>query len=83
MVHRYCEEFGCSVTQAIYDLENAPYGLIYEVLDLRGFMRVKTQLDNAKDKKDGPTGPMAVRVWAATQAVLTDRKEQRLGPNSG
>jgi hypothetical protein len=67
----------------MYDLENAPYGLILEVLDLRGFMRVKAQLDNAKDKKDGPRGPMATRVWAAWAAVEADRKEQRLGPNSG
>ena len=65
------------------DLENAPYGLIAEVLDLRGFMRTKAQLDAAKKKADGPTGPMADRVWAAMQVVLTERKEQRLGPNSG
>lgn len=63
------------------DLENAPYGLISEVLDLRGFMRTKAQLDNAKTAKDGPTGPMADRVWAATQAILADRKEKRLGPD--
>ncbi len=83
MVHRYCEEFGCSVTQAIYDLENAPYGLICEVLDLRHFMRVKSQLDAAKKKEDAPVGPMAARVWDAMQAILTERREQRLGPNSG
>ena len=65
------------------DLENAPYGLISEVLDLRGFMRTKAQLDNAKKPADGPTGPMADRVWAAMQAILTGRKEQRLGPDRG
>jgi hypothetical protein len=86
MVHRYCEEFGCSITQAIYDLENAPYGLIYEVLDLRHFMRVKVELDKPTTKdsaKNAPTGPMTERVMAAAQTILAERKEQRLGPNSG
>jgi hypothetical protein len=70
----------------MYDLENAPYGLIFEVLDLRGFMRVKAELDKPTTKdsaKNAPTGPMMDRVMAATKAILADRKEQRLGPNSG
>ncbi|MCH8902057.1 MAG: hypothetical protein IIC88_07130, partial [Chloroflexi bacterium] len=65
IVHRYCEEFGCGIIQAMYDLENAPHGLISEVFDLRAFVRTKAELDRAKDSKDGPTGLMADRVWAA------------------
>lgn len=60
------------------DLENAPYGLISEVLDLRGFMRVKVELDKPTSKdsvKNAPTGPMMDRVMAAAQAILAERKE--------
>ena len=83
IVHRYCEEFGCGITQAMYDLENAPHGLIFEVLDLRAFVRTKNALDNTKETKDAPTGLMADRVWAAWAAVKEERKEQRRGADSG
>ena len=61
----------------MYDLENAPYGLISEVLELRAFVRTKDALF-AKDAnpKDAPTGLMADRVWAAVKAVKDERKEQ-------
>lgn len=65
----------------MYDLENAPYGLIFQVLDLRGFMRIKAELDKPTTKdsaKNAPTGPMMDRVMAAMQTVLTERREQRL-----
>ena len=64
--------------QALYDLENAPYGLIMEVQDLRGFVRAKAQLDRAKDGKDGPTGPIADRLMAAYKAIKEDRTRERL-----
>ena len=67
----------------MYDLENAPHGLISEVLDLRAFVRTKDALDNAKASEDGPTGLMADRVWAAWAAVKEERKEQRRGADSG
>ena len=74
IVDRYCEEFGCGVPQAIYDLENAPYGLISAVLDQRSFVRTKAELDRAKTASDGPAGPMSDRVWAAYKAVKEDRE---------
>jgi hypothetical protein len=83
IISRYCEEFGCGITQAIYDLENAPHGLISEVVDLRAFVQTKIALDSAKDAGDGPTGPMAERVWAAWKAVKDERREQRRGADSG
>ena len=67
----------------MYDLENAPHGLISEVLELRACVRTKDALDNAKDRKDGPTGLMADRVWAAWKAVKDERKEQGRGADSG
>ena len=66
----------------MYDLENAPYGLISEVLDLRAFVRIKDAIDNAKASKDAPSGLMADRVWAAWAAVKDERKEQRRGADS-
>lgn len=63
----------------MYDLENAPHGLISEVLDLRAFVRTKAELDRAKKSGDGPTGPIADRVWAAWKVVSDERKEQRRG----
>lgn len=85
-MNRYCEEFSCGISQALQDLENAPHALIMEVLDLRGFVRTKQQLDRAKNGKDGPTGPIADRLWAAYKAISEDRKRERLGdgrPDSG
>lgn len=79
MVDRYCEEFSCGISQALHDLENAPYALIMEVLDLRAFMRCKAQLDRAKKGGDGPTGPMSDRLWEAIQSVNEDRLAARLG----
>jgi hypothetical protein len=67
----------------MHDLENAPHGLIAEILDLRGFVRTKAELDRAKSAKDGPTGKMADRVWAAYKAVHDERKEQRRGADGG
>ena len=58
----------------MYDLENAPHGLISEVLDLRAFMRTKLELDRAKNPKDGPTGPMSDRIWEAWKAISDERR---------
>lgn len=78
MVNRYCEEFSCGISQAIADLEDAPYTLIMEVLDLRAFMRAKAQLDRAKEGDDWPSGPMGGRLKDAIQAVKEDRQQQRI-----
>lgn len=79
MVNRYCEEFSCGITQALRDIENAPYALVMEVLDMRAFIRCNQQLERAKKGGDGPTGPMSERLWAAINSVHEDKMAARLG----
>ncbi len=81
IVDRYCEEFGCGIREALYDLENAPQLLISAVLDQRSFVRTKGELDRAKTAADGPAGPMSDRVWAAIEAIKEDKERERGRPD--
>ena len=77
VVSRICEEFGCLPTAALRELEEAPHGLVADVIDVRGFTRTKEALDRATpgSKIEPPTGPMSDRVWAAIAAIEADKKK--------
>jgi len=66
-------------TQALKELQEAPYNLIADVLDVRSFIRTKQALDRVKPGSDmpAPEGPMADRVWDAIRTVKEERDEER------
>ena len=75
VISRVCEEFGCLPTEALRELEQAPRGLIADILDLRAFTATKAALDRAKPGSgDAPTGPMADRVHAVIKDIADERK---------
>ena len=70
-----CEEFGCTPSQALRELEGDD-GLIFDVLDLRGYARTKALVDAAKSEGDVPQSKMVDWVFAV-QADLFKRRRNR------
>lgn len=75
-----CEEFHLSPSQALWEIENAPVGLIRDILELRGFARTKQALEAAKGTKreaelyETPSGAL---VLAVELLAVEWRQEQR------
>ncbi len=67
-------------SEALRELEQAPYGLVADVLDIRSFIQTKEALDRVVpgSKIEAPTGPMADRVWEAIKATKDERNEARI-----
>lgn len=46
------------------EIEDTPYPLLWDVMELRAYARTKRQIEDPKAKQDDlPTGPMADLVW--------------------
>lgn len=76
-ISRVCEEFQCLPMAALREIQEAPYNLIADIVDVRGFIRTKEALDRATpgSKIEPPTGPMADRVWDVIKALKDEHDE--------
>lgn len=74
-ISRVCEEFQCLPTAALREIQEAPYNLIADIIDVRGFIRTKEAYDRATPGSniEAPQGPMADRVW---EVIKTLKAEQ-------
>ena len=63
MISRVCEEFGCLPSQALTEIENAPVGLIEDIMAMRALVATKYELDHAKSSADAPESPMVDLIF--------------------
>jgi hypothetical protein len=51
-IARFCEEFHCTPTVAMAELDRLPMGLVDTILLLRGYASAKRDLEAAKERGD-------------------------------
>lgn len=75
IVSRICEEFGCTPSQALYELDETPWPLVFDVMELRAFARAKQTVDDAKKAEDIPKTPMIDWVMDVKKEIIKQRRE--------
>ena len=60
---RVCEEFGCTPSAAIRELEDGPAELIWDILALRSYAQAKRTVEQAKKEADVPPSPWVDLVF--------------------
>lgn len=77
LISRVCEEFSCTPSVAIAELETTPFGLVTEILALRGYARSKEILDNAKNQNDVPDNAGIDLVFKVQAEVIKRKRAAR------
>lgn len=74
-----CEEFGCTPSVALRELEDGPNGWVWEVIEARRYAKVRAEIEAAKDAEHEPTGELAdlywelkSETWQATRSESSD-----------
>lgn len=80
-----CEAFGCRPTEAIRELEEAPNGLIWEILELRGYADAKRAVDRNRADKKVPLEVTAMvrKVWDTEREIARDKEAERRDDTGG
>lgn len=77
-VSRVCEEFSIPPTRALWEIENAPHGLIGRILEYRAYQHAKVTYDRAEgDVSKLDQSPMMDRV-IESDFTLFQRRMQGL-----
>lgn len=58
-IGRICEEFACTPSVALRELEVLPDGFIEQLIEARAYAATKRACDAATSRKERPTGPLA------------------------
>jgi hypothetical protein len=74
VISRICEEFNCLPSEALRELEESPFGLVMDIMEMRYYVQVKEQIDNAKDSDSMPKGALADLVYENYRDILRERK---------
>lgn len=75
IISRVCEEFGIPPSDAVRELEDGDATLVFDILELRAYVRAKQEIDNATSAGDVKPTPMTRMVFAVQAELM-----QRLGP---
>lgn len=73
LVSLICEEFGCTPSQALREIYEAPWPLVMDVMDLRAYQRAKEYVDNCKKLDQLQMSPMVTRVLENQWALMRER----------
>jgi hypothetical protein len=77
-----CEEFGCTPSIALRELEDGPNGWVWEVIEARRYAKVRAEIEAAKDPEHAPTGELADLYWELKGEDWQARRSGR-GENEG
>lgn len=75
VISRICEEFGCLPSQAVRELGDHDATLVFDILDMRAYVRAKQTVDAAQSAADVKPTLMTQMVFAIQAELM-----QRLGP---
>lgn len=75
-----CEEFACLPSAALRELNEAPWPLVLDVIDLRAFARAKQTVESTKKLEDlDQRDPMIRRVLDVEFRIAEQARERRRG----
>ncbi|MDX9803925.1 MAG: hypothetical protein RBS96_07945 [Dehalococcoidales bacterium] len=77
VISRICEEFNCLPTEAMREMEEAPTGMIKDILELREYSRAKQIIDNAQKEEDIPSSPVIDMVFEIEATLIKERKNEQ------
>jgi len=62
-------------TEAMREMEEAPTGMIKDILELREYSRAKQIIDNAQKEEDIPSSPVIDMVFEIEATLIKERKK--------
>lgn len=71
-IGRICEEFHCLPSQALIEWQDAPCGLLEDIIEARAFAAAKQVVDSTADAKHLPDSPMVALVQQIEFAVAAE-----------
>lgn len=63
-------------TEAMREMEEAPTGMIKDILELREYSRAKQIIDNAQKEEDIPNNPVIDMVFEIEATLIKERKKK-------
>ena len=71
-----CKEFSCLPTEAMRELEEAPIGLVTDIITMRDYAEAKQIIKHAQREEDIPDSPIIDLVFEVEAEIFKDRKRE-------
>ena len=64
-------------SQALAEMETAPWGLVWDIMELRSYARAKELVDNAKREDDLPQSPWCDLVLDIQAQIIKEKRQKK------